>query len=190
MCCLFDRNIASSHLHCFCLRLKLYPSCTHILALVCTECERHLSSFSLKRVVTHTVWAIDSLIKTVMIKNKCFWPHTGIDEIFVEHVKRVFSSDKFSADQKPTQRLRCCNDGPRWEVDTAGKGCDFTVQRMSGCLEILCVRAMICLTLVRLLPAHFVLILIEFMALFCVICCAVMVCYGVTLHGQRTAALL
>lgn len=46
---------------------------------------------------------------------------TGVDEIFVEHVKRVFSADKFTVEQKPTQRLRCTTNGPRWEVDSLGK---------------------------------------------------------------------
>lgn len=45
---------------------------------------------------------------------------TGVDEIFVEHVKRVFSADKFTVEQKPTQRLRCTTNGPRWEVDSTG----------------------------------------------------------------------
>ena len=28
--------------------------------------------------------------------------------------------DKFTVEQKPTQRLRCTNNGPRWEVDLSG----------------------------------------------------------------------
>ena len=56
----------------------------------------------------------------IIINNANLSILTGVDEIFVEHVKRVFSADKFTVEQKPTQRLRCTTNGPRWEVDSTG----------------------------------------------------------------------
>ena len=45
---------------------------------------------------------------------------TGVDEIFVEHIKRVLTGDQFRMEQKPTQRMRSTDNGPRWEVDDKG----------------------------------------------------------------------
>jgi hypothetical protein len=42
----------------------------------------------------------------------------GVDEIFVEHLKKVLSSDRFTCTQLPPQRLRSDQrTGKRWEVD-------------------------------------------------------------------------
>ena len=46
----------------------------------------------------------------------------GVDEIYVEHLKRVLGGDKFSVEQKPLQKLRCdVTGGHRWEVDASNK---------------------------------------------------------------------
>ena len=46
----------------------------------------------------------------------------GVDEIYVEHLKRVLGVDKFSVEQKPLQKLRCdVTGGHRWEVDASNK---------------------------------------------------------------------
>ena len=46
----------------------------------------------------------------------------GVDEIYVEHLKRVLGMDKFSMEQKPLQKLRCdVTGGHRWEVDSSDR---------------------------------------------------------------------
>lgn len=46
----------------------------------------------------------------------------GVDDIYVEHLKRVLISDRFSVEQKPVQRLRIEQSGThRWEVDATNK---------------------------------------------------------------------
>ena len=44
----------------------------------------------------------------------------GVDEIFVEHIKRVLINENFKVEQKPTQRQRSTDSGQRWEVDEKG----------------------------------------------------------------------
>ena len=43
-----------------------------------------------------------------------------MDEIFVEHIKRVLINENFKVEQKPTQRQRSTDSGQRWEVDEKG----------------------------------------------------------------------
>lgn len=45
---------------------------------------------------------------------------SGVDEIYVEHLKRILTSDSFHIEQKPSERLRFSPDGVRWQVDTNG----------------------------------------------------------------------
>jgi hypothetical protein len=45
---------------------------------------------------------------------------SGVDEIYVEHIKRILTTDKFDIVQKPSERLRCTPDGKRWQVDSNG----------------------------------------------------------------------
>jgi hypothetical protein len=45
---------------------------------------------------------------------------SGVDETYVEHIKRILTSDKFDIVQKPSERLRCTPDGIRWQVDNNG----------------------------------------------------------------------
>ena len=44
----------------------------------------------------------------------------GIDEIFVSHLRRILTNDRFSEETKPVQRLRLLEGGSRWEIDSNG----------------------------------------------------------------------